>query len=189
MDRSSYNQQSWVEEQLAEFEEMAFLANDQIDVPDVRSSLEKLWVRNEQRYQQALAQVGILPENPLLIFPADVWFGEPAVGEILRELWTHYDQALWSERGREVEAIENAPKNRSSQERARMMKLRQDLQPYCTRLIGLEIYFVNYCTPATYLASPKSAVLSTANGLPESEAFHECVLRVAEGLVVANGSL
>lgn len=47
---------------------MAFLANDQIDVPDVRSSLEKLWVRNEQRYQQALAQVDILPENPLLIF-------------------------------------------------------------------------------------------------------------------------
>lgn len=179
------NKQAWVEEELSYLEEMAFMVNDQIDVPAARAALEREWDLQEQKYQQALARFSQFPGAPAKFAPPDVWIGEPAVGEMLKGLWHSYAK-VWEERCREELESEKRIKPGSS-EMETLRKLKNDLQPYKTRINGLEIGFVNYPAPVEYLVPPQSVLLSTANGLLDSNCFYESVMRAAESFATLSG--
>lgn len=179
------DRQAWVEEELSDLEEMAFMVNDQIDVPAARAALERKWDLEEQKYQQALARLSQFPGDPAKFAPPDVWIGEPAVSEMLKDLWHSYAK-VWGERGREELESQKRVKP-GSPEQETIRKLQNDLQPYKTRITGLEIGFVNYPAPVEYLVPPQSVLLSTANGLLDSNSFYESVMRAAESFATLSG--
>lgn len=152
------------------------------DLTGLSALLEAEWDREGQSYQQALSQIGELPPIDLQHYsPPDLWMGEPAVKELLKELWQQYSQVS-EKRGRQMRESEQraiVPNSISSQ---KIQKLWKDLQPYKARLEGLMVYQVNYPAPVEYLIPPVSVVLSFQNGLLDSDEFRECVLRAAQKL-------
>lgn len=132
----------------------------------------------EKHYQQAAAaakQVYQESEYPTWCphSPPDLWNGNSAVREPLRELWQQYFHVVFSRRQ------ENWLKHAGSSDLSGTRALWNLLEPYHSRLPALELYFVAYPVPVEYLVPPVSAILSITN--------IQSVLQAAEGLAALNG--
>lgn len=156
-------------------------ANLKTVLTGLSTSLEAEWDREEQRYQQAISQIGELPVDLQNYSPLDLWMGESAVKELLEELWQQYSQVS-GQRGRQMRESEQRVIVPGSLSNQKIHKLWEDLQPYQAHLAGLMVYQVNYPAPVEYLIPPVSVVLSFQNGLLDSDKFHDYVLRAAQKL-------
>lgn len=179
----SQDQQSWVEEKLTSYGDWASSMAHKPDMIALRSSLEKQWIRLEQQYRAAVARVSHIPgDKSKFRYPADVWVGEPAVGELLLSLWQRY-QSVVAERNpeRRLLAQRSSFKEGSS-------TLLQDLEPYHARLDYLLVYQVNYPALVEYLIPPVAVILSEPHGLTAGSVLKARILNAAEDLATSRNS-
>lgn len=155
--------------------------------PTLRASIDQQMAWQNRYYWDAVRAVQqfcgeFVPLQVSQSEPADLWDGEPAVKELLKELWQRYtfvSQEHDSEcRRREAERVEISTQ-----------QLWDDLQPYHSRLADLSLYQVVYPEPVEYLVPPVSAILSVSTGASDNDyAFRQRALQAAKDLARSNAS-
>lgn len=188
--------QAKMAETLASFERMTSISSTDNPTPGFSSSssepvlhasIEQQMAWQDQQYWDAVSAVQQAYGEfvPLTVRdgePADMWEGEPAVRECLKELWQRYTAAQqghdskWHRREAERIAVP-------------IDELWDSLHPYRSRLAALHLYQVAYPEPVAYLVPPVSAILSVSAGASDNDSvFRQQVLNAAESLV-SNGTI
>jgi hypothetical protein len=105
--------------------------------------------------------------------PADIWTGEPKIGEALRELWQKYLELVEEEgHGTTQSGWFGLPEEFSRQ-----------LDGICQNLFCLHIYQVEYPYPVGCAVPPNAILLSNACGSAGSSNYCKIALSTAESLV------
>lgn len=148
-------------------------SEEQDNLNELRSSLEKYHIWKNQQYEKAVAQLEQLPAEVRQISshapPPEFWCGKPQVKEQLRELWQSYSAIISRQQF-------DAPTGKKN-------TLLQQLKPFLKHLGVLDIYVVCYPEVVEYLVPPVSAILSVSPGLPYNHTFGSSVLCAAQTLV------
>lgn len=120
------------------------------------------------------------PETSELVYramhPAGEWQGEPAVREMLEDLWKHR-YPHWSNKRKEGEWL----LNQATQSQV-FIQLRRELRPYHKIIPPLRIFVLGYPGKAAYLVPPQSLMLALGGEVPETEALHDLILHAVEML-------
>ena len=132
-------------------------------------------------------------------YSPEIWNGEPAVKELLQELWAEYLSMLKTTKIKWYIKIQFGEETQNSekvfgllnvwndfnkwQRQLKIQKLYDNLQQYRQYLSILYVYQVHYPAPIEYLVPPASIVLSSANALPGSNTYCQSVLRATEKLI------
>ncbi len=115
--------------------------------------------------------------------PSSVWQGEPAIEDLLTELWLRY---LSVSGLREEHA--NFTKSLNGLEEANVLgKVWRDLKPYHKRISGIHIYLVDYSWAVQDILPPTSAIQGVGIDFNAST-FRTTMLRAAERLTTASAS-
>jgi hypothetical protein len=109
--------------------------------------------------------------------PAGEWRGEPAVGELLADLWAHR-YPHWSNKRKEQEL--QVQQISQSEEFTRLWR---ELRPYHRFIPPLHIYLVGYPGEAEYVMPPRSSLFSAGNKVIDVDMLREHLYYVAEELM------
>jgi hypothetical protein len=108
--------------------------------------------------------------------PASEWEGEPAVRQLLEELWEkRYPH--WSNKRKEGEWLLN-----QATQSPMFQQLRRELRPYHKIIPPLRIFVLGYPGKAAYLVPPQSLALALGSEELDTEALHDLILHAVEML-------
>lgn len=134
-------------------------------------------------YQQAVTAArqifgDVEPPSRSSIRPPDIWQGEIAVRDLLREMWSFYYSKVFS--SREQQLANNDPEYFSSSLFDRVYKR---INPPAKEIAALELYFVAYFEPVEQLIHPASVVLSIPKKTSDIPLLVDRIVHAAERLI------
>ncbi len=133
-------------------------------------------------YQQAVTAArqifGEVEVPPRATTPAELWQGEIAARDLLREMWTFYYSKVFS--SREQQLANNDPEYFSSSLFDRVYKR---VNPPAKEIAALELYFVAYSAPVEQLIPPASVILSIPKRTRNQPLLVDRIVDTAERLI------